>query len=41
MPKSEPILDPADKELFLKVWGLTEESMSGEEIRMAIALGHF
>jgi hypothetical protein len=41
MPENEPTLDPADKELFLRVWGLSEESMSDEEIRMAIALGHF
>lgn len=39
MPESEPTLDPADKELFLKVWNLTETEITDEEILLAIKLG--
>jgi hypothetical protein len=39
MSENEPTLDPADKELFLRVWNLTETEITDEEILLAINLG--
>jgi hypothetical protein len=38
---NDEVLDPEDKRLFLKEWGLKEGEMSDDEILMAMALGHF
>ena len=51
MDKQAPVAEPAplsieqqldlkDRELFLKAWGLREESLTDEEILMATKLGH-
>ncbi|MEY4275921.1 MAG: hypothetical protein RIS26_384 [Actinomycetota bacterium] len=37
----EEKLSPQDRELFLKVWNLSEDDWTDEEILMAISLGHF
>jgi hypothetical protein len=38
---NDEVLDPEDKRLFLKEWGLKEGEMSDDEILMAMALGQF
>jgi hypothetical protein len=35
------LTSPADKAFFLKVWKLTENDITDDEILMAIRLGHF
>jgi hypothetical protein len=34
-------LSPADKAFFLRIWNLTENDITEDEILMAIKLGHF
>jgi hypothetical protein len=35
------LTSPGDKALFLRVWKLTENEITDDEILMAIKLGHF
>ena len=35
------LLDPKDKEMFLKVWDLKEGELTDQQILLAIALGNF